>query len=71
MTIAGNAVAFVPGSALVRARRIAPRRHRDHRSRRPSLAQAKESNFTVALSPTDAAPVLDPIPAILCGTSLA
>ncbi|MEO6325293.1 MAG: Ig-like domain-containing protein, partial [Thermoanaerobaculia bacterium] len=71
MAIAGSAVAFVPGAALERGEIYKFRAGTaiTDLAGHP-LAAAKEVSFTVALSPTDAAPVLDPIAAVLCGTSL-
>lgn len=71
-TIAGNAVAFVPGAALVRGEVYVFRAGAGVKDLAGHpLAAAKESRFTVAALATGVAPVLDAIPAVTCATQLA
>jgi YD repeat-containing protein len=68
----GGAVAFVPGAALARGEqyKLTAGTGITDIAGHP-LAQSKEAIFTVALSPTATAPVLDPVPPVICQTVLA
>jgi RHS repeat-associated protein len=70
-TVAGSAVAFTPAAAL--------RRGASYRFRAGlgiadlaghSLASASEVGFVVEVDPTEAAPTLDPLPAVFCADSV-
>ncbi len=71
-TVAGNAVAFVPGAALARGEvylfRAGP--GVTDLAGHP-LAAAKEARFTVATLSTGVPPVLDPVPPVICATQIA
>lgn len=68
----GGAVAFVPGAALARGEqyKLTAGTGITDIAGHP-VAQAQESTFTVALSPTATAPVLDAVPPVICQTVLA
>jgi RHS repeat-associated protein len=71
-TVAGNAVAFVPGAALVRGEIYVFRAGPGVKDLAGHpLAAAKEARFTVAVLASGVAPVLDSIPAVTCATLLA
>jgi RHS repeat-associated protein len=71
LAIAGSAVAFVPGAALIAGEtyRFAAGTDIEDLSGHP-LATATTSTFTVAASGTGAPPVLDPLPSRVCATEL-
>ena len=71
-TIAGNAVAFVTGAAMVRGETYRFRAGLGiaDLAGHP-LAAPKESSFTVAALGTSAPPVLDVLPPVVCATQIA